>query len=381
MDICLVTNRVVKGEGQGRVNYEIARRASEAGHRVTCVAHDVSPDLHVHPRISWVFMPDADWPMALLGNLRFAWRSTRWLRTYGEAFDLIIGNGCITWFPVDINVVHFVHSAWMQSPVHDARQQSGPRSWYQWLYSRVNAYLEARLLPRASVVVAVSEKVKYDLEGRDLTQGPIRVIHNGVELEEFSPGPADRRTLDLPPEAPLAFFAGDIRTPRKNLDSVLRALAEVPSLHLAVAGSTERSPFPALAEDLGVNDRTHFLGFRRDVAALMRAADLFVFPSRYEACALVLLEAMASGLPIVTAQTTGGAELVGEDCGVVLDDPDDMGRLVEVLRRLVDEPVLRRSMSAQARTRAEDLSWSAMGDRYLGLMEDIAASDRHSVPS
>lgn len=381
MDICLVTNRVVKGEGQGRVNYEIARRASEAGHRVTCVAHDVSPDLHVHPRISWVFMPDADWPVALLGNLRFAWRSTRWLRTYGEAFDLIIGNGCITWFPVDINVVHFVHSAWMQSPVHDARQQSGPRSWYQWLYSRVNAYLEARLLPRASVVVAVSEKVKYDLEGRDLTQGPIRVIHNGVELEEFSPGPADRRTLDLPPEAPLAFFAGDIRTPRKNLDSVLRALAEVPSLHLAVAGSTERSPFPALAEDLGVNDRTHFLGFRRDVAALMRAADLFVFPSRYEACALVLLEAMASGLPIVTAQTTGGAELVGEDCGVVLDDPDDMGRLVEVLRRLVDEPVLRRSMSAQARTRAEDLSWSAMGDRYLGLMEDIAASDRHSVPS
>jgi glycosyltransferase involved in cell wall biosynthesis len=381
MDICLVTNRVVRGEGQGRVNYEIARRAATAGHRVTCVAHDVSPDLHVHPRISWVFMPDAEWPLALLGNLRFAWRSTRWLRTYGEAFDLTIGNGCITWFPVDVNVVHFVHSAWMQSPVHDARQQRGPRSWYQWLYSRVNASLEARLLPRAGVVVAVSETVKHDLEKRRLAQGPIRVIHNGVDLEEFSPGAADRGALGLPPEVPLAFFAGDIRTPRKNLDSVLRALAEVPSLHLAVAGSTDRSPFPALAEDLGVDDRTHFLGFRRDVAALMRAADLLAFPSRYEACALVLLEAMASGLPIVTARTTGGAELLGEDCGVVLDDPDDVSRLAEVLRRLVDEPALRRTMGTQARARAEDLSWSAMAKRYLGLMEEVAASDRHSAPS
>lgn len=381
MDICLVTNSVAKEGGRDRVNYEIVRRAADAGHRITCVAHDVSPDLHVHPRISWVLMPDAEWPTALLGTLRFAWRSTTWLYSYADAFDLTIGNGCITWFPVDINVVHFVHSAWIQSPAHTARRRSGPFGWSQWLYSFANACLEGYILPRAGVVVAVSETVKRNLEGRDLAAGPTRVIHNGVDLEEFSPGSVDRSALDLPPEVPLAFFPGDLRTSRKTVDSVLQALAEVPSLHLVVTGTADRTPVPALAENLGVDDRTHVLGVRRDVTDLMRAADLFVFPSRYDACSLVLLEAMASGLPIVTAQTTGGAELVGEDCGVVLDDPDDIDGLAEVLRRLVEDPARRRALGKQARARAEELSWSAMAERYLGLMEEVTASGRHSVSS
>jgi hypothetical protein len=58
---------------------------------------------------------------------------------------------------------------------------------------------------------------------------------------------------------------------------------------------------------LNVSDHVHFLGYRRDIPDLMRTANIFVFPSRYEACPLVLLEAMASGLPIVTAQTAGGS--------------------------------------------------------------------------
>jgi glycosyltransferase involved in cell wall biosynthesis len=377
MNICLVTNRIVKGEGQGRVNYEIVRRAAAAGHRVTCLAHAVSPDLHVHPRVSWAFMPDAQWPVALVGNLRFAWRSTRWLRAHGDAFDLTVGNGCITWFPVDLNVVHFVHGAWLQSPLGD-KGGRGLYGVYQWLYARLNARLEKHLLPRAGVVVAVSEQVGRDLAAQGLPPGSVRVIPNGVDLDEFHPGPEDRRALGLPTEVPLAAFAGDLRTPRKNLDTVLRALAEVPALHLAVAGAADGSPFPALAEALGVNARVHFLGFRDDVPALMRAADLFVFPSRYEACALVLLEAMASGLPVVTARTTGGAELVCDDCGVVLDDPDDAERLAGALRRLVGSPARRRAMGQQARAQARTLSWATMAERYLSLMHDVAEPSRSS---
>jgi glycosyltransferase involved in cell wall biosynthesis len=368
MDLCVVTNRFIKGEGQGRVNYEIARQAARAGHRVTCVAHKVSPDLHVRPQIEWAYMPDENWPWVLPGSLRFARQSTKWLRKHGDEFDLIIGNGCNTWFPVDLNIVHFVHSAWRKSPVHDARQHDGPYGWYQWTYSTLHSSLEKRILPRAEVVVAVSRKVKRELVESGVSADRIQVIHNGVDLGRFQPGAADRSALGLPADVPLALFVGDIQTPRKNLDSVLRALTDVSGLHLAIAGSTDGSPFPALADRLGVSDRTHFLGFRSDVAELMRASDLFVFPSRYEACSLVLLEAMASGLPIVTASTTGGAELVGQECGVVLDDPDDIRSLRQVLRRLVNDPTRRASMGAEARTRAEDLSWSKMADRYLELV-------------
>ena len=372
--LCIATNRFVKGEGQGRVNYEIARQAAKAGHHVTCVAHEVSPDLHVRPRISWVYMPSENWPFVLPGSLRFAKNSTQWLHDHGEDFDVIIGNGCNTWFPVDINVVHFVHGAWRQSPVHDARVHGGTYGWYQWTYSTLHATLERKVLPRADRVVAVSNKVKRELNAQGLPPDDVQVIHNGVDLETFSPGPADRSALGLPPNAPLAFFAGDIQTPRKNLDSVIEALVDASSLHLAVAGTTDGSPFPALAERLGVADRVHFLGYRTDIPDLMRAADLFVFPSRYEACSLVLLEAMASGLPIVTATTTGGAELVGDDCGIVLDDPDDHTGLLRALQGLVDAPRRRERMGDHARQRAEDLTWATMAERYLHLAQTLSTA-------
>ena len=371
MHIGIITNRFSRGEGQGRVNFEIARIAAEKSHDVTCIAHQVHPDLHVHPAISWIQMPDANWPAALIGNQRFAHASTQWLQTHGDAFDVTLGNGFNTWFPVDINIVHFVHSAWRRSPVHDARVRRGPSAWYQWLYSWLNARLERQVLPRAQTVVAVSEKVKRELITTGLPADSIQVIHNGVDTDEFRPGPVDRAALGLPTQGPLALFVGDIRTPRKNLDSVLHAMDDVPPLHLAVAGSTDRSPFPALANRLELTERVHFLGFRKDVADLMRAADFFVFPSRYEACSLVLLEAMASGLPIVTAQTAGGAELVDNDCGVVLDDPDDTEQLTAALNELVEHPARRKRMSDHARSRALEHTWAHMAEDYLSLMEQV----------
>ena len=85
-----------------------------------------------------------------------------------------------------------------------------------------------------------------------VSRSQIRVILNGVDTEEFSPGEASRQKLGLPENVPLAMFAGDIRTPRKNLDTVLRALVKVPDLHLAVVGNPEGSPFPKLAASLGL---------------------------------------------------------------------------------------------------------------------------------
>src|SRR5690606_25250574 len=109
----------------------------------------------------------------------------------------------------------------------------------------------------------------------------------------------------LPDAVPLALFVGDIQSSIKNLDAGLAALVQVPGLHLAVAGRIGTSPYPAMAEGLGVQDRVHFLDFRSDIADLMRAADFFVLVSRRDSCPLVLIEAVSSGLPVVTARTVG----------------------------------------------------------------------------
>ncbi len=159
---------------------------------------------------------------------------------------------------------------------------------------------------------------------------------------------------------------------RKNLDTVLRAMRDVPALHLAVCGAVQGSPYPALAAKLGVSDRVHFLGFRRDMPDLMRAADMFVFPSRYEACSLVVLEALASGLPVLTAVTAGGAEVLTPTCGHVLSDPDDAKALAQTLGAWVDDPQRRQQMGQAARQVAEQHSWARMGDAYLRLYAESA---------
>lgn len=374
MHIVIITNRLIVGEGQGRVNVELARAAAQHGHVVTCLAHRVDNRLLMEPTVEWVHMPDANAPIAMIGNQRFARASTAWVNRFGGDADLVIGNSFNTWAATDVSIVHFVHSAWRQSDVHDAHIRRDAYGAYQWAYSALNARLERRALGRARHIVAVSDKVREELHAHRLSDSPISVIHNGVDINEFAPGtgtPAERTSLGLPATGPLAFFAGDIRTPRKGLDTTLHAMQSVPDVQLAVAGSTEGSPYPDLAASLGVGDRTHFLGFRRDIPALMAASDFFVFPSRYEACSLVLLEAMGAGLPIITARTAGGAELVSADAGVVLDDPDDTAALSEALRRFADETSTSSAMSRASRGIAEQHTWSHMADRYLDLFESL----------
>jgi glycosyltransferase involved in cell wall biosynthesis len=372
MKIAIVTRSVLKGDGQGRVNLEIAREALRRGHQVSLVAGRVAPDLRRHPRVTCALLPPGRWPTQLLRDLRFVRHSTRWLARHRRTLDIVHVNGFNTLAPADVNTAHFVHADWLRSPVHTARVTRGPYAWYQWLYTTLNARWEYGAFGRATVIVAVSESVGASLRGLGVPPERIQVITNGVDLAEFAPGPADRRALGLPEHATLALFAGDIRTPRKNLDGVLRAVRRTPGIHLAVAGSTSHSPYPAMSQRLGLTGRVHFLGYRRDIAALMRAADLFVFPSRYETFGLAVLEAMAAGLPVITARSAGVAGLVHHDCGVVLDDPDDTAGLTEALRTLAGDPARRRQMGCAARAVAAEHTWTRTVEQYLTLYETLA---------
>jgi glycosyltransferase involved in cell wall biosynthesis len=110
----------------------------------------------------------------------------------------------------------------------------------------------------------------------------------------------------------------------------------------------------------------------RDMPTLMRCADAFVFPSRYEAMSLVLLEALASALPVITVHTTGGAEVVTEECGIVLDDPNNETPLAEAISLIASDPLRAREMGQAAQALAATLSWQTMAARYLALFEEIA---------
>lgn len=377
MKLCIVTHKVKKGDGQGRVNYEIANEVVRRGHHLTLLATEVAEELYHNSKVNWISISVDKLPTEFLRNFLFGKKSADWLRENRSAVDLVKVNGAITAAPSDVNAVHFVHSSWLRSPVHISRIRRDLYGFYQWLYTALNARWEKQAFRKAKVVVAVSEKVAQELVDIGVPRSHIQVIVNGVDLQEFSPGVADRQKLGLPENVTLALFAGDIRTPRKNLDTVLHALVKVPDLHLAVVGGTEGSPFPQLAASLGLNERVHFIGYRHDIPQIMRAADIFVFPSRYEACTLVLLEALASGLPVITATATGGAELVTPECGVVLADSDDTNALASALLSLVSDWAIRQQMGKAARSIAEQHSWTTMAQTYVNLFEELSNNEEY----
>ena len=370
MKICIVTHKLVKGDGQGRVNYEVACEALAQGHELILVAGDIADHLSQNPQVTWVRISVDSWPSALLRNLMFSYQSSRWLQLHRQKFDVLKINGNISDVRSTINAVHFVHSAWLKNtynPTHQRRCWLSPKNAYQRLYTTLNAHWEKKAFQKSETLVAVSRQVEQELLEIGVKQNQVKTIINGVDLNEFCPGPADRYQLGLPLQQVLALFVGDIKTPRKNLDTVLQALTQVQNLHLIVVGSTEKSPYPQLAKTLNIANRVHFLGFRRDVAQIMKAVDFFVFPSRYEACSLVLLEAMASGLPIITAQSAGGSELVDHRCGIVLENPDDVVQLAEAMEKLAYDASVCHTMGQSARLIAEDHSWTTMAQQYLDL--------------
>jgi glycosyltransferase involved in cell wall biosynthesis len=368
--LALITHKFVKGDGQGRVNYELAQAALAEGYYVWLVATEVAPELAAHPRARWVRIRVAWLPSSLLRNQLFAWQSALWQWRHRRELDLVHANGFVSWSRADINTSHFVHGAWLRSPFHTWRIRRDAYGLYQLLYSYCGTWLERWAYRRARLVVAVSVQVRGELIEAGVALPRLIVVPNGVDTEEFKPGDASRRALGLP-AGKLLLFVGDIKTPRKNLDTLLRALVRVADASLTVVGDCNNSPYPRLAAELGLEHRVSFLGFRRDIARLMQSVDLFVFPSRYEACSLVLLEAAASGLPIVAARTTGGTELLSPACSVLVDDPGDEAELAATLNRLLENPAGLVRMGSEARRMALANSWQVMARRYLQLYDNL----------
>jgi glycosyltransferase involved in cell wall biosynthesis len=361
MHVALVTHSVIRGDGQGRMNYEITRHCLSAGIRVSLIAERVAPELVAAGAI-WISVRPPFRRPHLLKAKCFAAMADRAVAALGDKVNVVVGNGFSLRRRHELNISSFVHSAYRQVATGDWGR--GLTALYRRGYSWCNAGWERQAYEAAKAVVATSARVRKELLDLGVPAGRMHLVRYGVDLKEFRPGSESRTELGLPPSVPLALFAGDIRTRRKNLETVLQSLADTPDLHLAVVGNTVGSPYPAFANKLGVHDRVHFLGFRSDIAQVMRACDLFVFPSLYEPFGLVILEALASGLPVVTSSTTGASEIMSDECGVVVDNPTDVPALAAAIRRITDDADTRKKMSIAARSTAEQHSWDAMTVEY-----------------
>jgi glycosyltransferase involved in cell wall biosynthesis len=379
MRIAIVAQNLVYGDGQGRINLEIARCALRAGASVTLVSVVVDPELlELGARWEQVKVPRKPILARVALFPPLANRVIDRLRKTDQ-IDCVIANGYTLTRGHDVNLSQFVHGAWLKAGVVEEASRGLIQKIYQAFYTRYNAWHEKRSFAAAAAIVAPSARTAEEVHNLGIDPAKIHVVPNGVNCEEFSPGSKDRAALGLPEAVPLALFAGDIRTNRKGLGSVLQGMVNLPEAHLAVIGRADGSPFVQMAEELKIADRVHFLGFRKDVPAVMRACDLFVFPSWYDPFGLVITEALACGLPVVTTAATGAGELLTPECGSIVKHPADIAAITAAMKQWLGDPAKRAAAASACRAIAQANGWEAMANRYLELLPS-AKTARHEAP-
>jgi UDP-glucose:(heptosyl)LPS alpha-1,3-glucosyltransferase len=212
----------------------------------------------------------------------------------------------------------------------------------------------------------------------------IRVVHSAIDPGRFQEDDRPRRRLEwrqrwrIGPEEIVALFVA-MNYRLKGLDPLLEAVRRLPAgppFRLLVVGNPHAHHYERQARRLGIADRVCFAGYYSDTRNCYFAADFLVHPTFYDPCSLVVLEARACGLPVITSRHNGASELLSPpQDGYVIDDPRDPDRLAWCLGQLVDAS--RRAACAQVvRRRARDWTFEHHYRQLLEVFAEAAARKR-----
>jgi glycosyltransferase involved in cell wall biosynthesis len=238
---------------------------------------------------------------------------------------------------------------------------------------RLGGYYSLKYYTGFDALVANTEHIADWIVDRGWPAGRVRCIPNFAAVPPEGE-PADRAALDTPQDAPLLLAMGRLHEAKAH-DVALQALTQLPDAWLWIAGAGPlEGKLRGMAAALGVSGRVRFLGWRTDASALYRAADVCLFPSRYEPMGNVVIQAWAHGLPVVAAASQGPSALIrdGED-GLLthIDDPD---ALAAGARRVLAEPMLRIRLIQNGCERVEsEFSEAAVVARWQALFADYGA--------
>jgi glycosyltransferase involved in cell wall biosynthesis len=333
--------------GHSRYVAELAERFSKE-HEVHVFANTfwTAPDSRV------IFHKVPAWrPNALALIFSFAFCASRYI---DDSFDIVHDQGLCS-FRKNVITAHICNKAWAQ-----ARPCSPlPERIFNFVISRLERWQYSRSKAR---VVAVSQRVSRDLLRCYGVKSGIDVIHHGVDADSFRAGPCEGSVNTF-------LFVGDFR---KGVKTCIRALSQLPTGTLRCIGSTPPGPYAAFAKALGIADRVEFSGPTRHIASQYRCADALLLPTPYDAFGLVVLEAMASGLPVIVSREAGAAELInhGEN-GLILDHKDELPHL---MKQLQNDHALAARLSARGRETALAHSWDEVARETMNIYKELCGS-------
>jgi glycosyltransferase involved in cell wall biosynthesis len=373
-----VLNRVFAPTGGGAERYSIALvEQLAARHEIHVFAQEINhqwPGVHYHRIACWFKKPR--W----LNQLWYALATQLAIRrAEGEGFDIVHSHENV-WH----GNVHTMHVKTVQRSLFEGL--SGSALWLRRikiaLSPRLLTYLKferARLQPRPGLaVVAASQPLQAEL----LAQYP----HLANVICTITPGvtmPTQRLTqqqaraaLGVPAQGQyIAFIANDYA--RKGLPTLLKALQGLPDVRLLVVGNASQIPqFKATAQSLSLDQRVYFLGPLSDVSPVYFAANVLAHPTLEDTFAMVVLEAMAHGLPVVVS----GSEFCGVSGllidgvhALLLDNPQDPQALQIALQTVLNSSSAHQHLSLAGQSFAQQHNWQAVAQQYQTLYESLRA--------
>ena len=204
----------------------------------------------------------------------------------------------------------------------------------------------------------------------------LTIVPNGIPLETFEN--AEPAVLaDVPNDVVRLVFVGRCEA-QKDHATLLRALAVVPDAHLILVGDGPLRPrLEQMAESLRTKKRVTFLGWRNDVASILKASDIYVHSTHSDGFGIAACEAMAARLPVVASNVPGLAQVV-EGAGVLFP-PGNHAALAHRLSELIASPELRQKMSQASIQRARQFSIEHTVDEYVQLYESVLHVSTRSV--
>jgi UDP-glucose:(heptosyl)LPS alpha-1,3-glucosyltransferase len=394
MHLALNFQRVEPAKG-GAETYvaDLCRNLVQAGHRVDLYAESWA-DGALPPQVNAIHVAAAG-KTRLERLLSFARNSEKALRQASQDcsigfintwfHDVIIPQGGVRAGSLAANAQRFSP---LVQPLYSAAKKLNLNYWVHRLIEQ--RQYDPKAQPR---VIAVSNMVKRHLElYHRVPLHRIYVVPNAIDprrLEVSQPGAlrcAFRNRLGLEPTHSVGLFAGH-NFALKGLGPLLEALAERrrqnhagKPIHLLVCGGGDLASYGRLARRLGLAETVHFLGFYPNVEDCYWSSDFFVQPTYYDPCSLVVMEALACGLPVITTAQNGASELLenGRE-GYILSAPGARDELIAALDHMTDEGA-RRAMSAKARALGRYSTFDLHVARLVAIFEEVAAAKSRRVP-
>ncbi len=301
------------------------------------------------------------------------------------AHDVIVPQGGVQEGSLRANSARFATP--ISRKVYRLMKTANPKFW-------VHRAIEERQYDRERPAryVAVSQMVRRHLEEfHHVPRQRIHVVPNAIDVRRVDvPEPEAVRSgfrdrLGFQPGDLLGLFVGH-NFALKGLRPLIAALGrrhrQDPSgrpIHLVVCGGGDAAPYARMAARWGLRDRVHFLGFYPDVRDAYWSCDFFVQPTYYDPCSLVVMEALACGLPVITTEQNGAGELMTDGKhGFILTSPNAESELVAALDRLADDRA-RRAMSDEARNLGRQQTFDLHVERLLAVFEEAARSRKVRV--